>query len=47
MTAPEVNEIGRIKGKPKGTSKERWNDLPDGTNIFSMGDELKVELGRQ
>ena len=47
MTAPEVNEIGRIKGKPKGTSIERWNHLPDGTNIFSMGDELKVELGRQ
>ena len=47
MTAPEVDEIGCIKGKSKRTSIERWNHLPDGTNIFSMGDELKVELGRQ
>ncbi len=47
MTAPEVDEIGRIKGKPKGTPIERRNQFPDGANIFSMGNELKVELGWQ
>ncbi len=48
MTAPEVDEIGRIKGKPNGgTPIERRNQLPDGANISSMGNKLKVELGWQ
>ena len=44
MTAPEVDEIGRIKGKSKGTPIERRDQLPDGANISSMGKKLKIEL---
>jgi hypothetical protein len=44
MTTPEVDEIGRLKRKPKGTPIKRRNQFPNGANIFSMGNELKVEL---
>ena len=47
MAGPEIDEIGRIKGKPERTPRERRNQFPDGANMFSMGNELKVELGRQ
>ena len=47
MSAPEVDEIGRIKGKSKGTPVERRNQLPDGVNSSSMGNKLKVKLGWQ
>ena len=47
MTAPEVDEIGRTKGKSEGAPVEWRNHLPEGANIFPMGNEFKVELGRQ
>jgi hypothetical protein len=48
MTAPEVDEIGRIKGKSEGgTPIERRKQFPDGAYISSMCKELKVKLGWQ
>ena len=47
MAAPQVDEIGRIKGESEGPPIERRKQLPEGADIFTVSQELKVELGRQ